>query len=430
MALIFGKFVSMRSLTTRLIIIVSAILIAVILTVQLYWLNSTYRYETNEFNTSVLKVIRGVYEDIPLLYNIKAPLDSLVERKSEGSFLFSIDSIPPRDSLLDHIRNELEDFHVFADCRLATFDHRVGKYVYSAYISADATHKNNDSISSMPLWKKEHSYVHLYFPNRQQYIIREMSTWIYSSAILLALLVGFSAAIYFLLKQKFLVEIQKDFINNVTHEFSTPLSVIDLSVEALEKPSTQSNPEKWGRYVASIRNQSAYLNNHIHNLVNTVVVGQYHLSLENKEVPINELLKKAVIQLEPLLQKKNGQVIWNLEEQNISVPGDESHLYLVFFNVLNNAIKYSEVPIVKISTHIDNGRMFILVEDNGPGIEASQQFKIFNKFYRAPATKQVKGLGLGLYFSKKVIDAHQGHISINSVPGKGSIFTIELPLKK
>ncbi|MBL0234653.1 MAG: HAMP domain-containing histidine kinase [Chitinophagaceae bacterium] len=420
----------MRSLTTRLVIVISSLLIAAILAVQLYWLNTTYRYGTNEFNTSVLKVVRGVYEDIPLLYNINSPLDSLVEKRDGRSFLFSIDSIPSKDSLMVHLRNELEDFHVFTDCRVALYDHKKGEYIYDQYISADASKKNNDSLSAIPIWKNKHSYIHLYFPNRQQYIIHEMSNWIYSSAILLALLVGFAASVYFLLKQKFLVEIQKDFINNVTHEFSTPLSVIDLSVEALEKPSTQSNPEKWNRYLSSIRTQSAYLNNHIHNLVNTVVVGQYHLAMESREVPVNELLRRAVIQLEPLLQKKNGQVIWHLEEKQVSIPGDESHLYLVFFNVLNNAIKYSESPIVTISTRVENSRMLISVEDNGPGIEVSQQRKIFSKFYRAPATKQVKGLGLGLYFSKKVVDAHQGQIRLESIPGKGTIFTIDLPLKK
>ena len=202
MALIFGNFAQMRSLTTRLIILVAALLIAAILAVQLYWMNSTYSYEKQEFNTSILKVIRGVYEDIPLLYNINTPLDSLVETKNERSFLFSIDSIPSKDSLLAHLRNELEDFHVFTDCKVATYDHRAGQYIYTAYISADASGKNNDSISPVPLWKKEKSYVHLYFPNRQQYILREMSRWIYSSAILLALLIGFSVAIYFLLKQK------------------------------------------------------------------------------------------------------------------------------------------------------------------------------------------------------------------------------------
>ena len=179
-------------------------------------------------------------------------------------------------------------------------------------------------------------------------------------------------------------------------------------------PATQVSPEKWKRYLTSIKHQSAYLNSHIQNLVNTVVVGQYHLTIETSLVSISELLQRAAIQLEPLIEKKNGKLIWDLEAGDVLIPGDEPLLYLVFFNVLNNAIKYAEVPTVNITSRIRNGRMQVLVKDNGPGIESSQQAKIFRKFYRAPATRQAKGLGLGLYFSKKVVEAHQGHIRLES----------------
>jgi two-component system phosphate regulon sensor histidine kinase PhoR len=419
----------MRSITTRLIIVIASLLIAIIIGMQVHWLDKSYTFEKHEFNTSVLKAIRGVYEDIPLLYNTSSPLDSLVERNSESSFIFGIDSLPTEDSLIESVTSELEDFRVFTDCRLAVYDHTKDKYVYMDYISADASNRNEDTVSRIPLWKRNFSYVHLYFPNRQQYIIREMQNWIYSSSVLLVLLLGFSMAIYYFVKQKFLVEIQKDFINNVTHEFSTPLSVIDLSIEGLEKPSILTNPEKHARYVSTIKYQSAYLNNHIQNLVKTVVVGQYHLSLQKKEIVINDLLKRAVIQLEPLLLKKNGEVIWQLESGNTVVQADEENTYLVFFNIINNAIKYAEVPMVTISTVVHNDRYFITVKDNGAGIEPSQQKKIFRKFYRAPNLNHVKGLGLGLYFSKKVIEAHQGHIRVNSIPDIGTAFIIDIPLK-
>jgi len=418
----------MRSITTRIIIVISSLLIAAIIGMQVYWLQKSYNFEKHEFNTSVLKTIRGVYEDIPLLFNIYAPLDSLVERNGESDFIFAVDSIPPRDSLVHYLSSELEDFHVFTDCRVAAYEQRKGKYLFEAYISADANDKNQDTSMEIPLLKRNFSYVHLYFPNRRRYIYMEMQNWIFSSTALLLLLVGFSLATYYLVKQKFLVEIQKDFINNVTHEFSTPLSVIDLSIEGLEKPSILNEPEKHKRYVNSIKYQSSYLNNHIQNLVSSVVVGQYHLSLRKRKVEVNNLLKKAVLQLEPLLVKKHGEVIWNLETENTTINADEENLYLVFFNIINNAIKYSEVPQVTISTRIGQGRLVIIVRDNGQGIEASQQKKIFRKFYRASNVNHVKGLGLGLYFSRKVVMAHAGHIKLSSRPGKGTSFIIDLPI--
>jgi len=420
----------MRSFTTRLIILIASVLIAVIIGMQVHWLNKQYAFEKNEFTTSVLKAVRGVYEDLPLLYNASRPLDSLVERVDENAFLFRVDSIPQRDSLLRHLTGELEDFHVFSDCKLAVFDAGKRQYLFQDYISADASKKNEDTITPLALIKRQYSYVHLVFPDRGKYIIREMRTWIYASIVLLLLLIGFSLAIYFLLKQKFLVEIQRDFINNVTHEFSTPLSVIDLSVEGLEKPGTISHPEKYGRYVASIKYQSAYLKSHITNLINSMVAEQYQLPFKKQAVIPNELLKKVVLQLEPLLAKKEGTVLWELEPGNGFIQADEENLYLAFFNIINNAIKYAGIPKVVISTSIVGDRYIISIKDNGPGIESSHQKKIFNKFYRAQNGNlhTVKGLGLGLYFTRKVIDGHQGQIRVKSIPGIGTEFTIDLPV--
>ncbi len=420
----------MRSFTTRLIIVIASLLIAIIISMQVHWLNKTYAFEKNEFSTSVLKAIRGVYEDLPLVYNSSLSLDSLVERYDENTFLFRIDSIPARDTLLHHLYGELEDFHVFTDYKVALYNPLQTKYLYQEYISADASRKNEDVGTQLPVLKRKYNYVHLFFPNRSKYIIRAMRTWIYSSIVLLILLIGFSFSIYYFVKQKFLVDIQKDFINNVTHEFSTPLSVIDLSAEGLEKPTILSNAEKHSRYVSAIKYQSDYLKNHITNLINTVIAGQYHLAVHKEKVVPNELLKRAVLQLETLLTKKGGTVAWQLDEQNTPILADEENLYLAFFNIINNAIKYSPVPMVVISTFRQDNRYLVSIKDNGLGIEPSQQKKIFKKFYRTPNGNlhSIKGLGLGLYFTRKVIDGHRGHIRVNSIPGIGSEFKIELPL--
>ena len=272
----------MWSITTRLIILTASILIAVIIGMQVHWLNKNYALEKHEFNTSVLKAIRGVYEDLPLLYNSSISLDSLAEKYNENTFLFQVDSIPEKDTLIAHLSNELEDFQVFTDCRIAQYDKATGKYAYQYYLSADASKADEDTISALPLISRGFSYIHLNFPHREKYIINQMKSWIFTSAILLLLLIAFSFSIYYFLKQKFLVEIQKDFINNVTHEFSTPLSVIDLSIEGLEKSSTLTNPERHQKYVSSIKYQAEYLKKHIANLVNTVVADQYHLPLKKQ----------------------------------------------------------------------------------------------------------------------------------------------------
>ena len=422
----------MRSNTIRLFILIASLLIAVIIAVQLYWLNKTYTYEKTEFNTSVIKSIRGVYEDLPLLYESSEKLQSLIAKTAADSYLFRIDSIPEKDSLVFYMHNELEGFDIFTDGKLSVYDYLKNRHVYDAYLPSAGSGYKNDTTLTLPLIQKEYSYVYLYFPHRNKYIIGQMTGWIVSSALLLLVLIGFAASLYYFFKQKFLVEIQKDFINNVTHEFSTPLSVIELSVDGLEKPTANANQEKQQKFITAIRYQSDYLKNHISNLVKTVVADQYQFVLKMKPVVPNELLQKVITQLEPLLNKKAGIVEWELEEENSHLLADEENLYLSFFNIINNAIKYASQPKIIISTVKNSTKYTISIKDNGAGIEPSEYKKIFKKFYRVQNgnVHNTKGLGLGLYFTKKIIDGHHGKIEVHSLPGIGTEFKIELPLKK
>lgn len=422
----------MRSNTIRLFILIASLLIAAIIAVQVYWLNKTYTFEKNEFNTSVIKSIRSVYEDLPLLYKSSEKLQTLIEKTDADSYLFRTDSIPAKDSLVLYMHNELEDFDIFTDCKMAVYDNVTSQYIYEAYMPSAGSGKYSDTTMPLPVVQKNHSYVYLHFPHRQKYIINQMTGWIVSSALLLLMLLGFAASLYYFFKQKFLVEVQKDFINNVTHEFSTPLSVIELSVDGLSKPTDQTNHEKQEKYINAIRYQADYLKNHISNLVTTVVADDYKFELNINTVVPNELLKKAVLQLEPLLTKKGGVIEWYLEEENYRLQADEENLYLAIFNIISNAIKYSQQPKIIISTIKNTHKYIISIKDNGTGIESTELKKVFRKFYRVQNgnVHNVKGLGLGLYFTKKIIDHHHGKIEVQSLPGIGTEFKIELPLKK
>ncbi len=422
----------MRSNTIRLFILIASLLIAIIIAVQVYWLNKTYTFEKNEFNTSVIKSIRGVYEDLPLLYESTEKLQSLIEKTDANSYLFRTDSIPPKDSLALYVHNELESFDIFTDCKLAAYDHGKNRYVYDAYLPSAGAGKAADTATPLSLLPKDFSYIYIFFPHRNKYIISQMTGWIVSSGLLLLVLLGFAASLYYFFKQKFLVEIQKDFINNVTHEFSTPLSVIELSVDGLNKPTEPGGNNRQEKYINAIRYQAEYLKNHISNLITTVVTDDYRFELSMTSVVPNELIKKAVAQLEPLIIKKSGVIEWNLEEENAMIPADEENLYLAVFNIISNAIKYSSQPKIVITTIKNSHKYTISIKDNGAGIEPHELKRIFRKFYRVQNgnVHNAKGLGLGLYFTKKVIDHHHGKIEVQSLPGIGTEFKIELPLKK
>ena len=406
----------MRSNTIRLFILIASLLIAIIIAVQVYWLNKTYTFEKNEFNTSVIKSIRSVYEDLPLLYKSSEKLQTLIEKTDADSYLFRTDSIPEKDSLVFYMHNELEDFDIFTDCKLAVYDNERSKYAYDAYLPSAGSVRISDSTMPLPPLQKNYSYVYLHFPHRNKYIISQMTGWIVSSALLLLMLMGFAASLYYFFKQKFLVEVQKDFINNVTHEFSTPLSVIELSVDGLSKRTDQVNPEKQEKYISAIRYQADYLKNHISNLVTTVVADGYKFELNIKHVVPNDLLKRAVAQLEPLLNKKGGIIEWSLEEENYSLQADEENLYLAIFNIISNAIKYSQQPKIIISTIKNSHKYTISIKDNGTGIESSELKKVFKKFYRVQNgnVHNAKGLGLGLYFAKKIVVNYRQFYATNN----------------
>ncbi|MEP7110685.1 MAG: HAMP domain-containing sensor histidine kinase [Ferruginibacter sp.] len=422
----------MRSATFKWIILLSTILISLLVSVQLFWLNKIYNYEQKEFTTSVVKSIRGVYEDLQLNDSSGTELQKLIEQPNINTFLFKIDSIPPKDSLLNAILNNLEDFGVFTDCKVALYDDSRQIYAYEVYVPTAASKHPDNSGIDLPLYKNTYAYIHLYFPHRSQYILSSMSWWIISSIFLLLILIALGFSMFLLYKQKFLNEVQNDFIRNVTHEFQTPLTTLMVGLDAISRPSIIYYPEKLEKYTKLMQGQTAYLKQHIENLMKVLKAESNGLVLEKEEITPNELIKMAVAQLNISIEEKNAKVELLLEPNNTTIEADKSSLYVAILNLVSNAIKYSRDPMIIVETKVINGMYQISVKDNGIGIEEQYQKKLFRKFYRVPTgdIHNVKGLGLGLYFVKKVIDDNKGSIQVKSITGIGSEFVVELPTHK
>jgi two-component system phosphate regulon sensor histidine kinase PhoR len=225
-------------------------------------------------------------------------------------------------------------------------------------------------------------------------------------------------------------EVQKDFINNVTHEFSTPLAIIDLATDAIERSAEIADTRRIKKHSSSIRHQTDYLKKHIQALMRTLVAENNPFDEKKAPVNVNLLIRRAVAQLEPLIAEKKGNVTLDLEPDNLQVPANQDSLYLALFNIVSNALKYAACPRVYIRTFARNQTYHIMVRDNGVGIERKDLKYIFKKFYRGQESniRPVKGLGLGLYFTKKVIRMHRGDVDVTSMPGEGSTFTVNLPV--
>ena len=281
--------------------------------------------------------------------------------------------------------------------------------------------------------KRDDDYLLLNFPHRNNYIIHEMFFLISTSVILLMVLTGLCVSLLYLYKQKFLNELQKDFVNNFTHEFRTPLAVMKIASEVLTQPGITSQPGRLVKYGSVIKEQTEHLQNQVERLLKTAANEYKRLNVNMAPVHINLMVQNAIDNLEPLINSNGAVVQFKQDENNPLINVDSAHMQLVIINLIENAIKYcNDKPVIVIQCQpADNEMYAISVKDNGIGIEQSNFKHLFKKFYRVPTGNlhKVSGFGLGLNFVKKIIDAHHGKIIIHSVSGIGTEFRILLPQK-
>ena len=250
---------------------------------------------------------------------------------------------------------------------------------------------------------------------------------------MLIIIAAFFVTIRSLLNQKKLSEIKSDFINNMTHEFKTPLATISLAVDAIRNDKVQADPSKMKYFSSIIKEENIRMNKHVETILQAALMEKQELQLNVVSLHVHEVIQHALDNHQLQLQDKEGVVELYLNAANDLIEGDEVHFTNMISNLIDNAIKYSkDKPVIRITTHSTAKNIVIRVEDNGIGMNKESLKRIFEKFYRAHTGNlhNVKGFGLGMSYVKTVIDAHKGKIKVDSTLGKGSSFTVEVPLKK
>jgi two-component system phosphate regulon sensor histidine kinase PhoR len=420
----------MRSKTLNRIIFLATIIISVVVITQLFWLNRIYKFDQREFDNNVIRSMKSVYDDLDLAGHPGLQLKNLIIQPDENSFICKVDSLPAKDLLINSISANMESFGVLTDCKVAVFDKKSNKYIYEVYLPTIASKHPVDIGTDLKEYQHNASYIHLYFPHRKNYIITGMVWWIIGEVVLLFVLITIGGSLFYLYKQKFLNEEQADFIKVVTHEFQTPLTTLQLGLEFLAKPTATEHPSKMAQYITLMQGQVNYLKHHIENLTNAASIKTRKETVEKIQVQPSIIIRKAIDQLHLQQQETNAKISYIDNARNVSIPAHENSLLTATLNLLSNAIKYSTDPVIDVRTEIENNMYVISVKDNGIGIDKKFQKNLFRKFYRVPYgdVHSVKGLGLGLYFVKKSVGIHNGKITVDSSPGKGSEFRIHLPL--
>lgn len=272
----------------------------------------------------------------------------------------------------------------------------------------------------------------LYVPNQASYILQTMG-WLLGSSFLFVIIIIFSFIyiIRTIFRQKKLDEMKTDFINNMTHEFKTPIATIGISSEVLREPEILKDESRLKKFVGIIQEENKRLGSQVERVLQMAVLDRGDFKLNISQVDIHEIINNAVEKINLQVQQKNGTVLTELEAQNHNLPGDAVHLTNVIFNLLDNGNKYSpENPQIKVSSNNADNGILISIEDKGIGMTKEAMKNIFEKFYRVPTGNihNVKGFGLGLAYVKKIVEAHKGQIMVSSELNKGSKFELFLPL--
>ncbi len=271
-------------------------------------------------------------------------------------------------------------------------------------------------------------------PDFKSIVWKQMSWMIIGSVLFTILIfVAFFVTLKALLKQKKLSEIKSDFINNMTHEFKTPLATISLAVDALKNDKVFGNKEKMTYFTGIIKEENKRMNKQVETILQAALLDKQEVQLNLKKLHAHELINSALNNIHLQVEEKQGKLETNLAAAKDLVLADEVHFTNLISNLLDNAVKYSKDNLLIILTTQNTASHFkIKIEDNGIGMNKETVSRIFEKFYRAHTGNlhNVKGFGLGLSYVKTMVDAHHGSIKADSVPGKGTSFYLSFPLSK
>lgn len=320
-------------------------------------------------------------------------------------------------------------------------------YSYAVFVGKkDSVMMNNDSLN-IPALRASTLKTRLFpndilsprydlavlFPDRTSFVVREMAMLVLLSMVFMAvIIVCFVYVVRLIFSQKRFGESVVNFINNMTHEFKTPISTIALASEAIAKPETLRNKTKLMKYNTVISDENSRMKRQVDKILQMAVLEGKEFELKQSDVDMHRVIRQAVKNISLQVEQRHGSITAELNADQYVVHGDAVHLTNIIHNLLDNANKYSpEKPELTISTSSHSGELTIVIKDSGIGIDKEHLERVFDKYYRVPTgnTHDVKGFGLGLSYVKLIVEAHGGTISLASTPKKGTTVKIHLPLQ-
>ncbi|WP_418262660.1 sensor histidine kinase [Flavobacterium faecale] len=335
-----------------------------------------------------------------------------------------------KERLHKMIKKELEQYGVKTQFEFAVFNNGEETKIRSN----EFCHKEEGY--SVPIFTdnegNERYKLFVMFPHKKKFLLSELlSITILSIVFTLIILIAYTSALNQLIRQRQISEIKTDFINNMTHEFKTPIATINLALDAIKNPKIIEDKEKVFKYLQMIRDENKRMHAQVENVLRISKLEKKELDIEKESTNVEDVINDAIEHVSLILEDRGGTITSHFEAARNCVLINEVHFTNVIVNILENAIKYtSGVPEINIYTENIKDMILIKVQDNGLGMSKVAQKRVFEKFYREHTgdIHNVKGHGLGLAYVKRIVEDHNGQVYVESEKGKGSTFIIKIPL--
>lgn len=416
----------MKYNTLRILgVLVGISLIGVVLT-QLIWLKKSADTARLQFDHRADEMLTDVVQELTE-YVDTSKVISVLKKEEKLTVFDAIDTVLLSDLLAKYINyHRLDSVYSYAIVKTIS-----GEVIYSTpdYL-ADYDEESYKSCLSC-IWKKEYLHLSVFFPNRSKNMLSSLIGWmILSTSFLTIIGLIFVYIIVNIYRQKKIDEIRNDFINNMTHEFKTPIATISLASEILAKARQDTPLERINKYSRVIYDENLRMRKQVEQVLNIASMDRGLVVLNKREINFHDLVYKSVegFCLEACEKKVN--IKYELNAKKADIYADPLHIRNVITNLVDNAIKYSGIyPDILLSTENNNGGILFKIKDNGIGISKDDLKHVFDKFYRVSTGNihDVKGFGLGLYYVKTMIEAHDGEVDIESAPKQGSVVNVYLP---
>lgn len=417
----------MKNQSIRLLVLLGVISISGVMLVQIFWLRKAFDLRENQFNYNVLLALDNVVGALCEYNGTDTPTQKPIEQVAGNYFVVRTNNVIPPAILESLLTTEFQKRVIQSDFEYTIHDCRNQQVVYKSYINMSTPEVEGRVQQATPKFGENEYYFGVFFPYKTASIVNQMGVWIFSSSVLLIVIIFFATAMMIIFRQKRTSEIQRDFVNNMAHEFNTPLSSIGLAVNYFRQQDEMQGIKKSDAYLSIIENENQKLQRQVDEILQLGRYEQQQLTLHLERCNVSEVIDAARQDL--LLNFPHHHVKYELSgDTSTHVLADAYHLRNVFYNLLENIVKYCPENLkTKIEIKESGAHALISIADSGSGIPAKYRKRVFNRFFRVPGgdIQQVKGFGIGLFYVKFILKKMQASIRLLKSDETGSTFQLK-----